>query len=610
MDFASLTRPAIICHCRRCFSSLAVLENEWAEVSNFYATSTAWVSVDADRISVSSQRKRIPDHSDASLIRGRITQEASCRMCPTSSKLGVLVEMDNGPIFIWKMSKVSFREVVSMRPTEPVFKEGAIEKLLAPPPKETLRTGSFQGDALVPAGATDFRSMDPVMQHHMQHQGRSIDQISSSVNNLHDTMSDLKNSFTSLRIELNGPNRYSGDSNGPSFDMVATVLKELKSKSDEIEKLKLEIEALKLKARIAEDSKPHTPDYMAGLEGALPRMQSPDLLQAGRKRGWADTFSGGNSLAITDTFHEDDMEDALSITGQMPLSGPQVPLSELAQSQSESRQWHSETVPQSANIVSNNRETQPPHPAQSPAKRQRLAQYQSNESAAPDKKKIPRGRPRKSDSQEITSLSQSQSGPGDSGKRDAPPKKNNQRSSLNNKKPNRGNGRSRRSLAQDSRGPAESGIDNDTNLPRQDPIQIPRYGDEVIPDSSQLTIEHMDETNNTEVAPADGKNTFQLPVQLENGSELQLNGVSNDQNVPPISNGAINGTHINEEGAAGTIKPSDETSTNHIGVSGASQDSRGGGGGGRRKRKASLAARDAMIRNEMQREEQMASEQV
>jgi len=505
-----------------------------------------------------------------------------------------------------------------MRPTEPVFKEGAIEKLLAPPPKETPRTGSFQGNSLVPAGATDFRSMDPVMQHHMQHQGRSIDQISSSVNNLHDTMSELKNSFTSLRIELNGPNRYSAESNGPSFDMVATVLKELKSKSDEIEKLKLEIEALKLKARIAEDSKPPTPDYMAGLEGALPRMQSPDLLQAGRKRGWADTFSGGNTLAIADTFHEDDMEDALSITGQMPLGGPHVPLSELAQSQSESRQWHSETAPQNANITSNDRETQPPHPAQSPAKRQRLAQYQNNRSVAPDKKKGgPRGRPRKSDPQEIPSLSQSQSGPVDSGKRDPPPKKNNQRPSLKDQNPTRGNGRSRRSLAQAADGAAEPGIEIDANLPRPNPIQIPHYGDEVIPDSSQLTIEPMEEISNTEVTTADGQNTSQPLDQLENGNGLQVNGISNDQNVPPVSNRATNGTHTNAESAAGSIdpsmvptKPSDENSANEVGAPSASQNSRGGGGGGRRKRKASLAARDAMIRNEMQREEQMANEQV
>ena len=116
-----------------------------------------------------------------------------------------------------------------MRTAEPIFKDGALEKLLCPPPKEPSRRdrNSAQDGALVPSNGPEFYSSDPSMQQQMQHQGRSIDQISNSVNHLQDTMADLKHSFTALRIELNGPSRYMGENgpvNGQGFDMITTVL--------------------------------------------------------------------------------------------------------------------------------------------------------------------------------------------------------------------------------------------------------------------------------------------------------------------------------------------------------------------------------------------------
>lgn len=94
MDLASLTRPAILSQCLRCSSSLAVLENEWGQLSNYYSVATAWLSVNLHRISISSERKQIPHTSDMSLLRGRITKEVSCKLC--QQKLGVLCELDNG----------------------------------------------------------------------------------------------------------------------------------------------------------------------------------------------------------------------------------------------------------------------------------------------------------------------------------------------------------------------------------------------------------------------------------------------------------------------------------------------------------------------------------
>ncbi|KAJ5085142.1 hypothetical protein N7532_009913 [Penicillium argentinense] len=557
MDFASLTRPSVICHCRRCFSSLAVLENEWAEVSSFYATATAWLSVDSDRISVSSQRKRIPETSDASLIRGRIAQEACCRMCPTSSKLGVLVEMDNGPIFIWKMSKVAFREVVSMRPTEPVFKQGAIEKLINPPPKEPLRSArsSIHDDALVPAGATDFRSMEPMMQQHMQHQGRSIDQISSSVNNLQDTMSDLKHSFTALRIELSGPNRYVGETgatNGTNFDMIATVLKELKIKSDEIEKLKLEIEALKLKARLAEESKPHTPDYMFGLEGALPQVQSPDLLQAGRKRGWDDTFSGRNTLTVADSFDEEDMGDDISITGEYAVNGHHIPLRELAQDRSTPRQQDPYAPP-------NDREWRPSNPEQSPAKRQRLTQLRKEGNQNPERRGP--GRPRKSTDGTVPT----------------------------SQKPQR-NGESQASGSNPNSAPRPRGRPRRSVLPGSDQTTEPDSQD----------MQKMQEMNRSEQSPvkgtaaattsSTGDASSTLPAGIDVPAQLKISS----QNGKPTRSEVPTRPEIQKRADGGGPK----------GMKGDQNDT-----SARLKRRASIAARDAMVRNEMWREEAMETEQ-
>lgn len=94
MDLSRLTRPAILCQCSRCSSSLAALENEWAKLSNSYSIVAGWLSVDLHRISISSEKKQIPQSSDMDLLRGRILQEISCKLC--QQKLGVLCALENG----------------------------------------------------------------------------------------------------------------------------------------------------------------------------------------------------------------------------------------------------------------------------------------------------------------------------------------------------------------------------------------------------------------------------------------------------------------------------------------------------------------------------------
>lgn len=304
------------------------------------------------------------------------------------------------------MSKVSFREIVTMRTVEPIFNDDALERLLYPTPKESShrnRTSVHEG-ALVPAGTRDVHPLDPSMQQQMQHQGRSIDQISSSVNHLQDTMTDLKHSFTALRIELNGPSRHmggTGPNEGPEFDMIATVLKELKSKSEEIEKLKLEIEALKLKNRFMEARKSNF-DYATQMDGALPEVKSPGLLQAGRKRAWPDAFSGGHSQPIADSFDEEDMVEDLSLsdpplhTTRHSSKNPRALTNGPAQNESafDGPRLSIENVHPNESTAPTSREAGLAHPDQSPAKRQRLVTDTTEASSNPEKRRP--GRPRKS----------------------------------------------------------------------------------------------------------------------------------------------------------------------------------------------------------------------
>ncbi|KAL4806335.1 hypothetical protein BDV18DRAFT_126160 [Aspergillus unguis] len=318
MDFSKLTRPAVLCQCSRCLSSLAVVENEWAKLSNSYAVVAGWLSIQLHRISISSEKKQIPQTSELRLIRGRIVQEIGCKLC--HQKLGVLSAFDNGPTIFWKLSKVSFLEIVTMRTVEPIFNEtdSLLENILFPKPKAmNLRpdgTPTHPG-ALVPTGSNEIDTYDVSVEHQIQQQGLSLDNISTSVSTLHDTMHELKNAFTAMRIELNGPSRFPSDHElaNTDFNMVTTVLRELKSKADEIEKLKLEIEALKFRNRYVEEHTARQSLPTLAVESPLPEVATPGLLQGGRKRPYPfpEHYQGGRDRPIPDSFDEDD-EDSMA----------------------------------------------------------------------------------------------------------------------------------------------------------------------------------------------------------------------------------------------------------------------------------------------------------
>ncbi|KAJ5475154.1 hypothetical protein N7539_008220 [Penicillium diatomitis] len=392
MNLSLLERPAILCQCLRCSSSLAVLENEWGRLSGIYAVPTAWLSVNLQRISVADEQKTIPQTSEMSMFRGCCAQEVSCKLC--QQKLAILCELNDRPHILWKMSKVSFRDIVTMRTAEPLFKDGALDTLFHPAASvaESLQK-SKHDNALVPAGSQDTLLMDPSMHRQMQHHGRSIDQISNSVNNLHDTMADLKHSFTSLRIELNDPNRAFSENNStrtPGFEMIATVLKELKSKSDENEKMRLEMETLKLKNRMIEARKPANPEDPAPVL-TLTRptdLQSPGPHQAGKKRAWPDAFPAVRAPTVADSFDEDDMADDLPLENRSNEHShdPSLPAARHSSARPAESQLQYELSQTGENNTNNPTKSSRP-------KRQRL--NPRNDEEAPKTSKRP-GRPRKS----------------------------------------------------------------------------------------------------------------------------------------------------------------------------------------------------------------------
>lgn len=298
-----------------------------------------------------------------------------------------------------------------MRTADPIFNDSTLERLLNPPPKEPMRRdrNSIQGGALVPADAPDSSTLNPLVQHQMKHQGRNIDQISNSVNHLQDTMTDLKHSFTSLRIELNDPARHLGDQKSVSrvdFDMIATVLKELKSKSEEIEKLKLEIEALKLKNRFIEDRRPDHLGYSLDVGASLPEERSPGLLQAGRKRTWPDAFPSEHT--VPDSMAEEDMIDDLSLEELpiLPTRGSKnrprhiSDGSALEQSSTETPQLRIEMRPEEQSSTAQNPSSSANYVRPQATKRQRMTQAtESPLSTESNPGKKSSGRPRKSGGQ-------------------------------------------------------------------------------------------------------------------------------------------------------------------------------------------------------------------
>lgn len=196
-----------------------------------------------------------------------------------------------------------------MRESNPLFVEGSLSWLLAPV-EQTINPNEFPSNTSLSASRSEAELSQTLYK-----QGASLNRISNTVEELHDTMSDLKQSFRALRLELNTTpsarnSEYHGDE---AMEMLRTVLKELQHKSDEIEKLKLENESLKLKAKYWQGrpmgGAPMTPRVLE--DATMPEVQSPGFLNESRKRG---LISGSTQLQITQSFDEEHENTAMEHT--------------------------------------------------------------------------------------------------------------------------------------------------------------------------------------------------------------------------------------------------------------------------------------------------------
>lgn len=293
-----------------------------------------------NRINISSEKKQIPHSSELEFVRGRVVQDIVCRLC--HQKLGGLVHLETESVLpfneglwsranpssakvFWKLSKMSFREIISMRESNPLFVEGSLSWLLAPV-EQTITPNESASNVSLSASRSEA-----VLSQTLYNQGASLNKISNTVEELHDTMSDLKQSFRALQLELNTTpsarnSEYHGDE---AMDMLRTVLKELQHKSDEIEKLKLENESLKLKAKYWQGrpigGAPMTPRVLEG--AAMPEVQSPGFLNDSGKRG---LISGSTQLQITHSFDEE-MEHTASSEVEYETAPVKVPLKPAAE---------------------------------------------------------------------------------------------------------------------------------------------------------------------------------------------------------------------------------------------------------------------------------------
>ena len=308
-----------------------------------------------------------------------------------------------------------------MRTIEPTFKDGALERIIYRGANQSDvnstrrdKTPSTQG-ALVPMDLPGGGSHDMSVQRQIQSQSYDINNISSSVNTLHGTMAEMKNAFTALRIELNGPGRASSEavlSEAGGFDMVTTLLKDLKAKSDEIERLKLENEALKIKNRYMEEQATREPAIYQPIETSIREVESPGLLQESRKRPWPEEFPSGRTQPIADSFDGDDQGNGTDIVGDLtaanhqsvsvkiPLKDPAAPSTVAGDATNATSMEVNESErpsPQFEIMTDRSRQSEPSSQSQEAiTKRPRLshASDQALTSGAPEKRG--RGRPRKS----------------------------------------------------------------------------------------------------------------------------------------------------------------------------------------------------------------------
>lgn len=219
----------------------------------------------------------------------------------------------------WRQSKISFRDLFTMREVEATVLEGILPTLF----KTRHIDDRILDDGLPPGTRARTPSCPNVA--HMQ--DISTDRIANSVNGLHDTIAQLKSQFMALRLELNNLNNQSSNIDG---DVIRHLLTELKAKDEENVRLKLENESFIIKNRVIEERQlgptptPYSPFL---LEARTPlHLRNPGISKEDGTKGiaWPSSLSSRNATRYqaAGCFDVAGCEDLLEQAQTPPAKGP------------------------------------------------------------------------------------------------------------------------------------------------------------------------------------------------------------------------------------------------------------------------------------------------
>lgn len=227
----------------------------------------------------------------------------------------------------WKMSRITLRELFSLSEVSPKYKNDSISAFLGL--QENLHSVIDSSRALL--GATDSNRTNAAARQ-IRNQELNIDRLVNSVNELHGTMRDLQQAFTGLRTEFNESGTRNTERTGGEMDMFRTLVTELGKKSKEIDKLRLENESLKGKVGVLEEcNKRLSASAPVPLEdSSMSGIRSPTLtdLRTQNRRGRQTPFMHSSPhQSVADSFDDEYTEFVDAASGDEPEPPPtKVPL--------------------------------------------------------------------------------------------------------------------------------------------------------------------------------------------------------------------------------------------------------------------------------------------
>lgn len=117
-------------------------------------------------------------------------------------------------------------------------------------------------EGMGPSALGENQPGDSILEH-LREQDNHINRLSNTVDELRKTMGEMSETLTKLRDEGQQHRPSTTEPSGDKFDLVASALREIRSKDDMVERLKLKNDVLTLKIRYLEEKYPE--DTAGGL---------------------------------------------------------------------------------------------------------------------------------------------------------------------------------------------------------------------------------------------------------------------------------------------------------------------------------------------------------